>query len=364
MLNLVKKVAVDDIWMKFGDVVALSGVSLEIEEGELMTLLGPSGCGKTTLLRIIAGLYKPTRGKVYFDNVDVTDKPPWERNVGLIFQDYALWPHMTVFDNIAYGLKLRRVPKEERAERVSRVAELLRIQELLDRFPHQLSGGQQQRVALARAVVINPSLLLLDEPLSNLDAKIRVNVRSEIRKLQKRLGITSIYVTHDQEEALSISDRIAVMNMGRIEQVGKPLEVYHNPASVFVSDFIGQANIIPGRVKEVDIESKVLLVETEMGIFRLPQLGDSTFPGEVYIAFRPEHVEISRRPFEPGMDYLTVEGIVDNIHFLGNIMRIEVRVGEKTVKSEVHNPLSLGILGSGDKVYLRIRYSDARLLKE
>ncbi|PLJ78407.1 ABC transporter ATP-binding protein [Infirmifilum sp. SLHALR2] len=355
------RVTVEDVWMVFGKVTALSGVSLEIEEGELVTLLGPSGCGKTTLLRIIAGLYRPTKGRVYFDGADITDRPPWERNVGLVFQDYALWPHMTVFDNIAYGLRLRKVPKEEIAERVNRVAELLRIQDLLDRYPHQLSGGQQQRVALARAIVINPSVLLLDEPLSNLDAKIRVNVRSEIRKLQKRLGITSIYVTHDQEEALSISDRIAVMNMGRIEQVGKPIEIYRDPASLFVADFIGQVNILPGQVKGRE-EGDKLVVETDIGTFKVSGVSNTT-GGQVYVVFRPEHVEVSRKPFPADPDHLTAEGVVDTIQFLGNLVRLEVKVGDRVVKSEFHNPSKLGVLGVGERVYLRVAHEDVRLLR-
>jgi len=355
------KVRVEDVWMKFGKVTALSGVNLDVEEGELLTLLGPSGCGKTTLLRIIAGLYRPTRGRVYFDDVDVTDKPSWERNVGLVFQDYALWPHMTVFDNIAYGLKLRKLPKEEVAERVSRVAELLRIQDLLDRYPHQLSGGQQQRVALARAMVINPSVLLLDEPLSNLDAKIRVSVRSEIRKLQKKLGITCIYVTHDQEEALAISDRIAVMNMGRVEQVGRPLEVYQNPANLFVADFVGQVNIVAGRPKGRDEGSGMLLVETDIGVFKVA--GASSPPaGEVYIVFRPEHVEVSKSPLQADSDHLVAEGVVDSVQYLGNLLKLEIRVGDVIVKSEVHNPLKVGTMGPGERVYLRIAYENVRYL--
>jgi iron(III) transport system ATP-binding protein len=221
---------------------------LSIEDGELFTLLGPSGCGKTTLLRLIAGFYAPDEGEIRFDGQSVNDVPASERGIGMVFQNFALWPHMTVHENAAYGLKLRRLGQAEIATRVGAVFEKVRLTGLGDRYPGQLSGGQQQRVALARALVLSPQILLLDEPLSNLDAKIRVQVRQEIRKLQRELGITTMYVTHDQEEALTLSDRIAVFNQGKVLQVGPPKELYERPANRFVADFIGINNLIDGTV--------------------------------------------------------------------------------------------------------------------
>jgi len=245
------KVKLVNVTKRFGEVIAVNKVSLEVREGELFTFLGPSGCGKTTTLRLIAGFYKPDEGEIYFDDELVNDIPPYKRNTGMVFQNYALWPHMNVFDNIAYGLKLRNMPPPQIIKKVKEVIELIGLKGKESRFPSQLSGGEQQRVALARALVIQPKVLLLDEPLSNLDAKLRLKMRSEIRRLQKRLGITTIYVTHDQEEALSISDRIAVMNKGEVLQIGTPLEIYEKPKDIFIADFIGTTNFIPCVVKEV-----------------------------------------------------------------------------------------------------------------
>lgn len=357
------RVSIKDVWMAFGKNAVLKGVNLDIEEGEFVTILGPSGCGKTTLLRILAGLYKPTRGDVFFGDKRVTDMPPWERNVGLVFQDYALWPHMTVYENIAYGLKLRKVRKEEEKERVKQVASLLGIEDLLNRYPYQLSGGQQQRVALARAIIINPSVLLLDEPLSNLDAKIRVSVRTEIRKLQKSLRTTTVYVTHDQEEALVISDRVAVMNMGVIEQVGTPAELYHSPRSVFVADFIGQVNMIPGRVVSADYEKKVLHVET--GVGRIPALMDESLREgeEVYLVFRPESVEVAKSSVAAEDQDIVLSGRVEDAQFLGNLLRVNVRVDDTVVKAEIHNPVSVSF-AVGDHVRLKISAQRVRLLRK
>ncbi|MDK2383704.1 MAG: ABC transporter ATP-binding protein, partial [Candidatus Korarchaeota archaeon] len=222
-----------DLTKRFGRVVAVDHLNLEVAHGEFVALLGPSGCGKTTTLLMIAGIYRPTEGYIYFDDRVVNDLEPKDRNVGMVFQTYALYPHMKVFDNIAFPLKLKKVPKEEIERKVRRVAELLHIEDLLDRKPSQLSGGQQQRVALARALVKEPDLFLMDEPLSNLDAKLRVEMRGELKRLQKDLGITTIYVTHDQLEAMTMADRIAVLNNGRLQQYGPPEELYRKPANKF-----------------------------------------------------------------------------------------------------------------------------------
>lgn len=230
---------VENLKKYYGEVRALDGVSVEIHEGELLAVIGPSGSGKTTLLRSIAGFVQLDGGKIYIKGRDVTDLPPEKRNVAMFFQNYALWPHMSVFDNVAYGLKVRKFPKEKVRERVEWALNFLDIGHLAGRKPSQLSGGQQQRVALARAIVVEPDLLLLDEPLSNLDAKIRMRIRFELRDILKKLNIATLYVTHDQEEALSIADRIAVMNNGKILQIGEPREIYRRPRDLFVADFVG-----------------------------------------------------------------------------------------------------------------------------
>src|SRR3990167_6964966 len=259
------RISVRGLTKRFGANVVVSRASFDIEEGELFTLLGPSGCGKTTLLRLVAGFYAPDEGDVLFDDRIVNDVSPHERGIGMVFQNYAMWPHMTVFQNAAYGLKLRGIRGSEIDDRVAAVFGKLGLGEYAKRYPGQLSGGQQQRVALARALVLNPAILLLDEPLSNLDAKIRVQVRQEIRKLQKELGITTIYVTHDQEEALTLYDRIAIFNQGKVLQVGPPKELYERPANRFVADFIGINNLIDGTIEAVDMQERRLRVKTVLG---------------------------------------------------------------------------------------------------
>ncbi len=254
-------VKIEGVTKKFGSVTAVDNLSLEIKPGELFTLLGPSGCGKTTLLRTIAGFYYQESGAIYFNDKRIDGIPPHKRDTGMVFQSYAVFPFMSVFDNIAYGLRARRVTRHEIKERVMNAIELVRLSGMEKRRPDQLSGGQQQRVAVARAIVIEPRVLLMDEPLSNLDAKLRVEMRVDIRRLQKKLGITMIYVTHDQEEALAISDRIAVMAKGRIVQIGTPWEIYHKPASPYVADFIGVTNFFECRVVSQTENSVVVLFQ-------------------------------------------------------------------------------------------------------
>src|SRR5688572_4629302 len=239
------RVRFDHITKRFDDTVALDDINLEIAAGELFFLLGPSGCGKSTLLRLIAGLHEPTSGRIYFNGSDVSSLDTQHRNAVMVFQSYALWPHMTVRENVRFGLAVRRVSRAKQEERVQSVLKLVQLEPLANRKPNQLSGGQQQRVALARALAVEPACLLLDEPLSNLDAKLRHEMRSEIRRICKTSGFTTIYVTHDQKEALSVADRIAVMKDGRLAQVGTPGELYHKPASSFVAGFIGHANLLP-----------------------------------------------------------------------------------------------------------------------
>ncbi|RMF84013.1 MAG: ABC transporter ATP-binding protein, partial [Nitrospinota bacterium] len=252
-------------------VVAVDDLSLEVAEGTLVTLLGPSGCGKTTTLRMVAGFEVPTKGEIFIGGVRVDGIPPNKRDTAMVFQSYGLFPHMTVFENVAYGLKVRRVPRTEIRRRVAEVLELTGLKGLEDRAPQQLSGGQQQRVALSRALVVRPQVLLFDEPLSNLDAKLRVEMRGELRKLQKRLSITSLYVTHDQEEAMSISDLLCVMHEGKVQQIGTPSEVYTRPANRFVADFIGQANFLPGVVEQVEDHQTLVRVQTTL--LPVPRIG-------------------------------------------------------------------------------------------
>ncbi|MBI2202150.1 MAG: ABC transporter ATP-binding protein, partial [Armatimonadetes bacterium] len=240
-----------NLWKSFGDVPAVKGFNLRVEEGEFVALLGPSGCGKTTTLRSIAGFEDVDVGRILIGGRDVTQAPPHTRNTGMVFQNYALFPHMTVFSNVAFGLQMRKVPRQEIRRRVARALETVRLPRFEDRKPHQLSGGQQQRVALARALVIEPEVLLLDEPLSNLDAKLREEMRIEVRQIQKDVGITTVFVTHDQEEALVMSDRMVLMNLGEVVGQGTPIDLFEKPSHPFVASFLGQSNRIEGRVAEV-----------------------------------------------------------------------------------------------------------------
>ncbi len=287
------RLVLKNLTKKFDDVMAVDHVNLEVEEGEFVTLLGPSGCGKTTTLRTIAGFYVPDEGEVYFNDRLMNNVPPNKRNTAMCFQSYALFPHMNVWENIAFGLKMRKVPEAEQKKRVQKALEMLSLVGFEKRKPAQLSGGQQQRVALARAIVTEPDILLFDEPLSNLDAKLRVQVRVEIREMQKRLGITSIYVTHDQDEALAISDRIVVMNQGRIEQVGDPHTIYLYPKTAFVAGFIGIANIFTGRLRER--QGNRLLLDTPFGQVWVKSEGVEARAGEeVRFSFRPEDMVLYR----------------------------------------------------------------------
>jgi len=284
---------------------------LEARDGEFLTLLGPSGCGKTTTLRIIAGFEKPERGEILFDGKRVNDLPPYERGIGIVFQDYALFPHMTVFKNIAFGLEMKRLPKAEIERRVRWALELVGLEGLENRYPEQLSGGQQQRVALARALVVEPDVLLLDEPLSNLDAKIRERLRGEIKRIQRELGITTVYVTHDQEEAMAVSDRIAVMNVGRVEQVGKPLELYYRPRTEFVARFLGLSNILELKAEN----GKACLGGLCFDVGR---------DGKVRVFFRPESVHV-----KPGD---TAE-VIDHELLPGRI-RLRLKIEDEVILAE------------------------------
>lgn len=286
------EIIVDKVIKKFDENVVIPELSVTIRNGELFTLLGPSGCGKTTLLRMIAGFNSIEGGKIYFDDKYINDLPAHKRNIGMVFQNYAIFPHMTVRENVEYGLKLRKIAKEELKNKVDDILETVKISEYQDRLPERLSGGQQQRVALARAIVIHPNVLLMDEPLSNLDAKLRLEMRTAIRDIQNKIGITTVYVTHDQEEALAISDRIAVMNKGVIQQVGKPHNIYSRPYNQFVSTFIGSSNLIYGKIV---IENEVKYIEFKSGYrLMMENLSDDVQNNQkVVVSIRPEEFFIA-----------------------------------------------------------------------
>ncbi len=318
-------ITLKDIVKTFGEVVAVDDVSIEIDDGELFTLLGPSGCGKTTLLRVIAGFYFPDEGQVFFGDNDVTGLPPHKRDTGMVFQNYAIWPHMKVFDNVAFGLKIRKIPSAEIQKRVEAILEAVRLGGFGDRTPFQLSGGQQQRVALARALVINPSVLLLDEPLSNLDAKLRIEMRHELIRIQKEFGITTIYVTHDQEEALSISERVAVINFGQIMQIDNPRDIYMEPHNLFVADFIGSCTFLPATI--VSANGGPIKIQTPWGLKldgRCPKSKISFRKGdEVFIAIRPEDFKVSK----PDESYNEVPSKITSVVFTGRYNQILADIG-------------------------------------
>jgi spermidine/putrescine ABC transporter ATP-binding subunit len=341
------RILVEGVVKRFGGVTAVDHADLAVAPGELFTLLGPSGCGKTTLLRLLAGFYQPDAGEIRFGDRVVNGLPPYQRNIGMVFQNYALWPHMTVRGNVAYGLRLRRLPAAEIDRRVAEGLRKVNLTGLEARYPGQLSGGQQQRVALARALVLNPDILLLDEPLSNLDAKIRVQVRAEIRKLQRELRITTVYVTHDQEEALSLSDRVAVMKDGRVLQVGVPRELYERPRTRFVADFVGTNNLVAGEVEAADGER--LVVRTPLG--RLEAIGAGPVAGRCVLAIRPENVAIAAEAGPPGANALA--GRVSLVSYLGNTLRYDVEVDGQVLKADIRDPWHHDPLPPGRAVTLR-----------
>ncbi|WP_018185168.1 ABC transporter ATP-binding protein [Kaistia granuli] len=320
----------ESITKTFGNQTTIHGIDLAVERGEFVSFLGPSGCGKTTTLRMIAGFETPTSGTIKIDEKDVTDLRPNQRNIGMVFQAYALFPNMTVADNIAFGLKVAKKSSSEIAARVKEMLALIKLPDVGSRYPYQLSGGQQQRVALARALAIQPKILLLDEPLSALDAKIRISLREEIRAVQRALGITTIYVTHDQEEALSMSDRICVMNDGRIEQLGTPFEIYNYPKTRFVASFVGTLNILAGKVLD-STAGRIAIDDQE--VVASTGLNGASAGDTLAVALRPEALSIGHA--NGGSNNLT--GTIDEVHFLGSVVRIRVRFGDNVVSLDTFN---------------------------
>jgi putative spermidine/putrescine transport system ATP-binding protein len=339
----------------FGQSVAVDDFSLDIAKGEFVTFLGPSGCGKTTVLRMVAGFERPTRGTIVLSGKDITELPANRRKIGMVFQQYALFPNMTVADNIKFGLKISGESASVMQQRANDMLQLIHMRDFYNRYPHQLSGGQQQRVALARALAIQPQVLLLDEPLSALDAKIRIALRQEIRTIQRQVGITTIFVTHDQEEALSISDRIVVMNHGKIEQVGTPRDIYNQPQTQFVASFIGTLNIINAQVadaarREIVIEGQTILVEDP-----LPT------QGKVAVTIRPEAISVS---LNGATHPNSLQAEVDDIYFLGSVVRIRTRLNDQFMNVDTFNSPAMTLPARGEIVRLGFAAEAVKVLQQ
>ena len=350
-------VKLQNITKRFGDMVAVNEISLTVQDGEFFSLLGPSGCGKTTILRMIAGFSVPTGGAILFDDRDISALPPNKRNTGMVFQNYALFPHMPVFENVAFGLRARKIPVQQRRERVRDALELVNLAGLEDRKVTQLSGGQQQRVALARAIVIEPEILLLDEPLSNLDAKLRRETRDQIQKLQRKLGITTIYVTHDQEEALTLSDRIALLEDGVCQQIGTPYEIYNHPANAFVASFIGRSNILRGTITKGGASLEIgdgmqMILSDENTEFHQ---GES-----VVVAIRPETVILTR---DGSSQPNTFEGEVRFRQFNGHIVEYEVSMRGINLNAITLNEEE-NIFHVGDRIHVEVPVSKINVIPE
>jgi iron(III) transport system ATP-binding protein len=343
---MARGVTIENVTFGYGTTPVLENVSLAVEKGEFFAFLGPSGSGKTTLLRLIAGFGTPTTGRILIGERDVTRLPPWSRNVGLVFQSYALWPHMTVAGNVAFGLERRKMKRAEIERRVADALALVGLTALAGRRPAQLSGGQQQRVALARTLVIEPEVLLLDEPLSNLDARLRVDMRVELRQLQRKLGITAIYVTHDQEDANAIADRIAVLDQGRIQQTGSPIELYDRPANRFVATFLGTANLIDGT-----IETDGRFVADG---FSLPDVGGPS--GRACVSIRPQDIVVG--PSERG-----IAATIAEREFLGGIARYHTRAGSQKIVVDVLHRRGMSAHEVGETVGLVIEPTQVSVLR-
>ena len=337
-------------------VTAVNHVNLRVKEGELVTLLGPSGCGKTTILRMISGFELPTSGKILIDREDVSSTPPNKRPTAMVFQNYALFPHMTVAENINYGPKIHGEPTDVARKKVEEVMKLVGLEKLGNRSPSQLSGGQQQRVSLARSLIMEPKVLLLDEPLSNLDAKLRVSMRLEIRKLQQRVGITSIYVTHDQEEAMSLSDRIVILRDGSIQQIGSPFEVYARPDNCFVADFIGKANFLEIMVEKVYPDHRI-----DINLFgrklTIPEVKKSFQENEkALLVLRPESIQLTKKKPD------SITGTIREIVFLGNQMTYIIELGNQLITVEMSNPQECEIFHTEEEVSIQLPVKSLHLL--
>ncbi|MDF2652040.1 MAG: transporter [Paenibacillus sp.] len=339
-----------NIQKKFGPNVVVDNFNIQIEQGECVSFLGPSGCGKTTTLNIIAGFLEPDQGELIIKGRKMNGVPSNKRDLGMVFQTYSLFPHMTIFENVAYGLKLRKVPKAEIAQKVRNILELVKLPQVADRYPKQLSGGQRQRIAIARALVTEPSLLLLDEPLSNLDAKLREELRDELKRLQQEIGVTTIFVTHDQEEALYLSNRIVVLDHGKVEQIGTPWDIYNRPASEFVHTFIGKSNRMKGIVEQVRGGS--VFIRTEAGVIEGDSRDVNFNNGEsVSVYVRPEKISVRKSAADSnGMN--VAEGRVKLISFLGAYTECELEVGSNTITVRLQTDQENSRYSAGEMVQL------------
>ncbi len=351
-------IKINEVSRHFEENIALEEVNLEIREGEFFSLLGPSGCGKSTLLNIIAGFLEPTTGVISIGGKDVNGLPPYQRNLGMVFQNYALFPHLSVFQNVAYGLKIKKVPRNQIKQRVEESLALVQLEAFAERMPHQLSGGQQQRVAIARAIAIQPSVLLLDEPLSNLDAKLRKEMQFELRNIQQRVGITTILVTHDQEEALSLSDRVGVLGNGRLQQVGTPLEVYREPANKFVAEFIGQVNLFEAKWISSKTDTNVQIYDVlshgseedhhlKLGVKKSKEVNKDE---SITLMLRPERIRVSFDPLQ-GM-YNQAKAKLLEISYIGNALRIRVSLKKGELTVHAPDPVFNDIPKPGDTLFL------------
>ena len=359
------EVKLEKVGKRYGDLWAVRDITLHIKRGEFYTFLGPSGCGKSTLLRTIAGFVSPDEGTVYLDGAPVNHIPPWERDVGMVFQNYALWPHLSVFENIAFGLRERKIARAEIQRRVQQALEQVGLQGTERRRPSQLSGGQQQRVALARTLVIQPRALLLDEPLSNLDAKLRAEMRIELLKLQRDLGITTIYVTHDQEEALALSTRIAVMESGRVVQEGEPREIYEQPREKFVAEFVGKSNLFIGTVARAG--DGIIEVKTEEGLTIRATFSSPLLPGaagkKVLLNIRPEAIDLIG-PGEEAARLNRIAGKVAALAYQGSFVEYEIEAGGRPIKANVINPKGKRLFQRGEEVAVVFDPKEVALVRQ
>ncbi|MDP3519187.1 MAG: ABC transporter ATP-binding protein [Hydrogenophaga sp.] len=349
------------ISLSYGSTEVLRDITLKIEPGEFFALLGPSGSGKSTLLRLIAGFNQHQRGELLVDGQDITGTPPHLRNVGMVFQNYALWPHMTVWDNVAFGLVERRESRDAIQRKVGAALELVGLQDYGQRRPGQLSGGQQQRVALARTIVIEPKLLLLDEPLSNLDKQLRVQMREELKNLQRKLGLTTIFVTHDQEEAMTTADRMAVLDKGILQQVGSAAGLYDFPSNRFVAGFVGTANLIDGEVVSAPGDALAFRA-TGLGELRFPRSDNTPAKGAAAMVFRPHQVHITVGDEQVDASRVWVNGLVESAEFLGEFSRYRVRVGEVAMVADQAHYAGLAMFAPGAPVRLGIDPTQVRFL--
>jgi len=348
---------IENLVKAFGGNTVVKQVNLAFDRGEFITLLGPSGCGKTTILRMIAGFERPTSGSIHVEGKDISPLPPNQRKIGMVFQAYALFPNMNVEDNVGFGLRIANVPVEERRARVDEMLKLIGLPGYGKRFPFEMSGGQQQRVALARALAPKPRMLLLDEPLSALDAKIRVSLRQEIRAIQRDLGITTIFVTHDQEEALSISDRIVVLSAGNVEQFGTPFEVYNKPATRFVAGFVGQLNTLSGTV--TDPATRAVAIDGQN--VTLPNLPSTAKTGDhVSLTMRPEAIQLANGHVRD----VVLDGTVSEVSFLGSVIRLKVNLGQNAIHLDTFNDQHTPPPAHDEKVQITLSGSDILVLGE